>query len=667
MSQIQEIILEPSSPVYTGTLLKLRVKALVDIYNKLTATGTNQVEINSLINQNYNSPNYNITGNTTQKTTTGKNKLVPQPSHTTTSYGITIESNGKGKYVINGTSTGAGFMASYSITNYTIQNTDYIHLFNSVVSDKIGFILTCGDGTDITVPPSTYGKILALSNYAGKIITSIRFYVNSGYTFNNLIITPMICNSSTATPYEEYTGGQSSPSPDYKQDIVAVGDNNFFRNEFRQGSYNVTTITTRIYSKNNYYVNAGTRYKIKANINLSTFQYVVGVSPTEFPSNTLTFDSGWQTGDTYEFTPAQSGYVAIGVKKSSDSNIVPTDMPEKAFTLGFANDKYLIPIKNTGKNIGNSAQLYNEMYNLVSQQVSEEVVDNKNCIKFNNYSFNAKELLQLNYKENTIYTIKFDARVYDTTIASGYNLFLFIKYTDNTTKSTNISARGNVWQEVRLVSDTNKTIKSIYFSYGNATMWLIDKNSFYIGDGDITSYEPYREDKYEVMLDRPLYKIGTVADEIEYLTKKRKTNFNKVILRSVDLVTFTNLGTYTRCQIAIPYLGETNPTTSYCNIALYKANYSEQSVHHYVASSSTNAYVYLFLPNSVLSAVTLAGIQEFISNNKIEIVYKAVSLIEETIDMPDILLHEGTNIISIDTELAPSEFSVTYYKDGRLE
>lgn len=47
-------------------------------------------------------------------------------------------------------------------------------------------------------------------------------YIASG-TYNNLVTTPMINAGDAAKPYEPYTGGKPSPSPDYPQEIESIG------------------------------------------------------------------------------------------------------------------------------------------------------------------------------------------------------------------------------------------------------------------------------------------------------------------------------------------------------------------------------------------------------------------------------------------------------------
>ena len=54
--------------------------------------------------------------------------------------------------------------------------------------------------------------------------TTINCYIDNSNEYDNLIFYPMINAGSTALPYEPYTGGKPSPSPEYPQEIHSAGD-----------------------------------------------------------------------------------------------------------------------------------------------------------------------------------------------------------------------------------------------------------------------------------------------------------------------------------------------------------------------------------------------------------------------------------------------------------
>ena len=53
--------------------------------------------------------------------------------------------------------------------------------------------------------------------------TTVQCYIASG-NYTNKLITPMLNAGSTALPWEPYTGGKPSPSPEYPQELVSAGD-----------------------------------------------------------------------------------------------------------------------------------------------------------------------------------------------------------------------------------------------------------------------------------------------------------------------------------------------------------------------------------------------------------------------------------------------------------
>lgn len=75
-----------------------------------------------------------------------------------------------------------------------------------------GRAIDTGDG--ITYSPNEDGS------------TNININIQTGTKVNGLIFKPMLNSGSEALPWEPYTGGQPSPSPDYPQEIVNGGNYN---------------------------------------------------------------------------------------------------------------------------------------------------------------------------------------------------------------------------------------------------------------------------------------------------------------------------------------------------------------------------------------------------------------------------------------------------------
>lgn len=153
----------------------------------------------------------NIYGQSEQARTTGTQLLDPSlfDSNDITRNGIRFVKNSDGSIAISGTATE---FSTYNLGLNRLENgTYYINgsknnayvYANIKKADSESFIENNSfsiDGTE----------------------TSIRIYIQVNPNFTvNAIIYPMLNLGNTAKPFEPYTGGKPSPSPDYPQDILS--------------------------------------------------------------------------------------------------------------------------------------------------------------------------------------------------------------------------------------------------------------------------------------------------------------------------------------------------------------------------------------------------------------------------------------------------------------
>lgn len=156
-----------------------------------------------------------VKGNTVQNSTKGLNLINCTPK-TTTINGITMVNNGDGTYTVNGTATDD---FDISLAPYTTKQNIYYTLSGcpsggsktTYYLDLRGYEYDTGRGTTIINPNQDF------SNY-------IRIVIKKDVTVNNLLFKPMFNEGQTAQPFEPYTGGQPSPSPEYPQEIKAVNE-----------------------------------------------------------------------------------------------------------------------------------------------------------------------------------------------------------------------------------------------------------------------------------------------------------------------------------------------------------------------------------------------------------------------------------------------------------
>ena len=180
---------------------------------------------------------------------------------------------------------------------------------------------------------------------------------------------------------------------------------------------------------------------------------------------------------------ADSRFNKFKIKGNSIQNGEPT--PENLIEI--QNVKGKTTIKITNENLANINEIYNNMKAFDSNSCSETVVDGIECIEFNNTSYqtiNNFNLIDYNYKVNTAYTIrgKFKKKNESDTV----RLYIQVIYTDGTQDLVN--SADNDWFELRIVTNSSKTIKNIGFSYSNGGYYYLNKSSIFIGEGNVNNY-----------------------------------------------------------------------------------------------------------------------------------------------------------------------------------
>lgn len=181
---------------------------------KLTSPYLNNKGENHVVNSDNGAlKNIIVKGNTVQNSTKGLNLINCTPK-TTTINGITMVNNGDGTYTVNGTATDDFDIA---LAPYTTKQNIYYTLSGcpsggsktTYYLDPRGYEYDTDRGTTIINPNQDF------SNY-------IRIVIKKDVTVNNLLFKPMFNEGQTAQPFEPYTGGAPSPSPEYPQEIKAV-------------------------------------------------------------------------------------------------------------------------------------------------------------------------------------------------------------------------------------------------------------------------------------------------------------------------------------------------------------------------------------------------------------------------------------------------------------
>ena len=219
---------------------------------KSTESGT---EINLTDSSDMNIQELHFFGKSEQKATKGIQLLDLLNSQGGTGDGVTYTPNGDGSFKKTGTATG-------QIGNIWLKGGYYSDWENRtpIITLEVGksyYIKDCAifQGQTNIASGSRYTIINVTGEKypEGIKITGIR---NIGFTLNktyNEVIYPIIAESSTVVDWEEYTGGQPSPSPDYPQAMdcvkntaISVAGKNLFEPSTINYSYNNLRITANV-------------------------------------------------------------------------------------------------------------------------------------------------------------------------------------------------------------------------------------------------------------------------------------------------------------------------------------------------------------------------------------------------------------------------------------
>ena len=163
-----------------------------------------------------------VAGRSEQVVTTGAQLLDYRKVQTTTIRGVTFTVSTNGSIIVNGTASGAN--ATLYLNRTSVLGAGTYTVSGSPPNNTAGVRLCVNkiiDGKESTggVDAPNMGTFSVESEW---IINSY-IVVLDGITANNLVFRPMLNAGDQPLPYEPYTGGAPSPSPDYPQDIISTG------------------------------------------------------------------------------------------------------------------------------------------------------------------------------------------------------------------------------------------------------------------------------------------------------------------------------------------------------------------------------------------------------------------------------------------------------------
>lgn len=274
---------------------------------------------------------FEMTKESSQKTTQGYNIFPYAPAETKTQNGITVTSDGKGTYTINGTATdifhitfditeevtiptsisqgGNGKM--YLFNNFINSNSSLNFCFNNVQVDYWSF-------SSINKTNSTY------SSLGNKKCNQIDIYVKKDEILSNAKFSVMFTNDGDTThDFEPYTGGEASPSSDYPQEVEVVEgyDNLFDKDNLISNAAinNGEIVTSNIYDI--YVINV----EINKKYTISKTSYssgVLGYAPTFPEIGDILSNRESLSNISNLITTAQDNYLCIMINKNDNKNTI---------------------------------------------------------------------------------------------------------------------------------------------------------------------------------------------------------------------------------------------------------------------------------------------------------------------------------------------------------
>ena len=185
-----------------------------------------------------------------------------------------------------------------------------------------------------------------------------------------------------------------------------------------------------------------------------------------------------------------------------------------------------------------------------------------------------------------------------------------------------------------------------------------------------TNYAPYGKYKIpikvsngtsetttNIYLDEPLRKVGDIADYIDFETKKVERNVKKIVLNGSETwYKFSDLNVYHTSNDELKF-----DKNIYCLSNKYKGQISASGGTYNSGNiwlQSTSSYPRIYIAND--NYTTVEDFKIYLNSNNVTGYFPLVKSDPEPIELPNIQLYRGINTITVDTEIQPSNVSVTY-------
>lgn len=294
----------------------------------------------------------NIDGVCEQETTTGKNFLPSGIEKSETKNGVTISCDGNGKYYVKGTST-AVTNIQFNLKEPVTMPSDktlYLHLRNNFAGD-VAFGMYFEQGYEPSC--NVLNRIATSAKMNSGTLETVYIKVGNNVTLD-MTLEPSIELSEQEQGFEPYTGGISSPNPEYPQEIktienelnITICNKNLADFEFRGG---YLTAEGTIFSNYSRGITSLNYSNVKPNTNYTV--YIETVDDSKFVKNKYIceYDKNYNflrrlvmPTTKYSFTTSDKAkYILFSIYTGTDNTISKEDISFWQLEIGSTFTSYV--------------------------------------------------------------------------------------------------------------------------------------------------------------------------------------------------------------------------------------------------------------------------------------------------------------------------------------
>ncbi len=335
--------------------------------------------------------------------------------------------------------------------------------------------------------------------------------------------------------------------------------------------------------------------------------------------------------------------------------------------------KYVVQVKDRGKNLFDYSYLKQQGSSGGLTMTSTGDVITINGTLTNSGDIKLSDVFPNIFDVNKTYTLKIDVVGGSGTIGEGTGItFAFSLFNSANTKYIRTNVNATALDNIASVTFSGSVFageEKLHLLLQNWRLGNTYSNyqvRIQIEEGSsATSYESYKAALTNIYLDEPLRKIGDYADYIDF--------YNKKIVRRVSSKTFdgterwtimTDVGVARAMQHTLTD-SKANTTKSLLAQSNYYVGATWEDVYNGKIGVARSKDAIRIRPKETLP--TIAEWKAFLqqqnnAGNPLVVNYVLAEQSEETIDLPNIELLDGSSTLLINTEVSPSKVTLTTNK-----